>query len=273
MTTLQLSDTRPATAGQVTTLRRVVASELTKLRMRSTVTSLAVAAFLLVAIAAALAIGVVVQGAEGLDAAPGANPATAAFNGVSTAAWAVAVLGVIAVTGEFASHSVATTFSAVPNRGLVVAAKALVLGAVTLAVMLPAMVITFVTAQLILARAGVTMSLLDAGVLQAVVGAAVYLTVVALLGAAVGWLIRSTVGAYMFLLGVLMILPALVGLLPGDVPGTVMPYLPDAAGVAVMQLEPVPGLLSPWAGFLVLAAYVVGALLLATVVVRRRDIR
>ncbi|MFD1504897.1 ABC transporter permease [Georgenia yuyongxinii] len=252
----------------------MVASELTKLRLRSTVVAMTVAVVLVVAVGAAMAIGVLVQEvpADGLADAPVGAPATAALTGVEAAVYAVAALGVIAVTGEFASRSIATTFAAVPRRSRVVLGKALAVGVLVLAVTLPAMLLTFAATQVILGRAGIAVSLADPGVLRAMVGAALYLTVVAVLAGGLGWLLRSTAGAYMVLIGVLVLVPALATLLPGDLAAAVLPYLPSAAGTAMMQLEDT-GQLAPWVGFGVFVLYAVGTLVIAAAVVRRRDVR
>jgi ABC-2 type transport system permease protein len=50
-------------------------------------------------------------------------------------------------------------------------------------------------------------------VLRALIGAALYLTVVALLGAGAGWLLRSTVGALEAVVGLRHVLPVVAILL------------------------------------------------------------
>ena len=50
------------------------------------------------------------------------DPTETGFTGVAVAQLAMAVLGVLAVTGEYSSGMIRTTFAAAPRRGLVIAA-------------------------------------------------------------------------------------------------------------------------------------------------------
>jgi hypothetical protein len=125
---------------------------------------------------------------------------------------------------------------------------------------------THTAVLMVLAQAGITVSLGDPGVLRAVVGAALDLALVGLLGTGLGWLLRSTAGALSALLGILFVLPV-VGLLAPSV----VPYLPGNAGAAILQVGPAAGLLAPWTGLTVFAGYAVLTLAAAAVVLRRRD--
>jgi hypothetical protein len=158
----------------------------------------------------------------------------------------------------------------VPRRAQLVLGKALALVAATLPVLLGAVLATLFTARAILATADMSVSLTAPGAARAVVGAALYLTGITLLGAGVGWLLRSTAGALAALFGVLVVLPVIGFLLPGDVGAAVLPYLPDNAGTAIMQLTP-GGHLGPWTGLTVFTAYVVLTLTGAVITLRRRD--
>jgi ABC-type transport system involved in multi-copper enzyme maturation permease subunit len=111
----------------------------------------------------------------------------------------------------------------------------------------------------------------DPGVLRAVLFAGVYGGCVAVIGIAVGFILRSTAAAIGVLLGLLMLAPVLVGLLPGTVGETLTKILPSKAGDAMMSVTAPDGLLSPWSGFAVLAAWVVGLLAIAGLALRRRD--
>ena len=67
-------------------------------------------------------------------------------------------------------------------------------------------------------------------------------------------------GLYAFLF-----LPSALGLvLP-----SALPYLPGNAGIAVLQVT--PGLLPPWAGLSLYAAYAAAALVVGAIVLVRRD--
>jgi hypothetical protein len=258
--------------GRVT-LRRVISAELTKLRtVRSTVAAALIAALSIVAAGVFGAIGIIVGEPPdgGTAEAATADPAGGALTGITIALYAVIALGVLAVTSEYATGSIKPALAAVPRRGLLVAGNAIALAAVTFAVTLPATVTTFFTAKTVLGTAGMTVALTDPGVLRAVVGAALYLTVVAVLGSGFGWLLRSTAGAIATLVAVLVLSPVVGLLMPARITAIVVPYLPNNAGTAIMQLAPT-GQLSPWAGFAVFLGYAAVALAGAVLVVRRRD--
>jgi ABC-type transport system involved in multi-copper enzyme maturation permease subunit len=111
----------------------------------------------------------------------------------------------------------------------------------------------------------------DAGVLRAVLSVGFYGACVALIGIAVGFLVRSTATAIGVLLGLLMLAPLLVELVPGTVGETLTKIVPSNAGEAMMSVTARDSLLSPLPALAVLVAWVVGLLAIAAVTVRRRD--
>jgi ABC-type transport system involved in multi-copper enzyme maturation permease subunit len=259
--------------GGSVTIGRVLRSELVKLRsVRSTAYALLVAVLSILVMGAFMAVGVVVQKApaDGFADAPVDDPAGGSLSGVSLALYAVATLGVLVVTSEYASGTIKATLAAVPRRLLLILGKVLALVCVVLPVTFAATLTTFLAAQAILASAGRSISLTHPGVLRAIAGAALYLTVVAILGAAFGWLLRSTAGAVAALFGILVLLPAFAQLLPEALAARILPYLPDNAGTAILQVTP-GGEPAPWTGFAIFCAYAAVATAVAAYVVRRRD--
>jgi ABC-2 type transport system permease protein len=251
------------------TLQRVIGSELIKLRsLRSSRYALIAIALLVILLGVFMAVGEVVAEPEGngetVDALGGS------LSGVGIAELIAAALGVLVVTGEYSSGMIRSTFTAVPRRWLVVVAKALVVATAVFAAAVAATLLAFTVAQQLLASDGKPISFSGPGVLRALVGAALYLAVVAVLGAGFGWLLRSTAGALMTLFAILYLLPVLEVVLPRRVGDTVMPYLPANAGSAMMQLTP-GDLLAPWTGFAVLLGYATVLLGAAVLVVQRRD--
>src|ERR671921_788483 len=82
-----------------------------------------------------------IAGAVGIAVAVGINTKDAAADltnnalaGISLGLLLVGVLGVLVMTGEYSSGMIRATLAAIPNRPLVLAAKAAVFGAVALAV-------------------------------------------------------------------------------------------------------------------------------------------
>jgi len=110
------------------------------------------------------------------------------------------------------------------------------------------------------------------GVLRAVLGAALFLTWVGLFGLGLGTILRNSAAAIATLVGVLLVIPILVGFLPSDWRDHIRRWLPDAAGNALMTVHQNPELLTPGNSVLVLLAYLIAAMLLAAALLRTRDV-
>ena len=184
---------------------------------------------------------------------------------------AVGVLGVLAVTSEYATGQIRATFGATPQRITVLVAKAITFAAIVLAVGLVASFGAFFVGQAIFASRGLGASIGDPGVLRAVSGGALYLTGIGLLGVGVGTLVRRTAGATAALVGLLFIVPIVAGFLPSSFQETVGKYLPAQAGMSIFNVVPDPRALSPWAGFAVLLTWALVALAVGGVLLVRRD--
>jgi ABC-2 type transport system permease protein len=203
-------------------------------------------------------------------------------SGATIAVLVVAVIGALVVTGEYGTGMIRSTFSAVPRRWEALAAKGVVLAAT---VFVTSAVSVWATAFTILPIAdanGVEASL-DGSVAMPLLGASVYLTLIALLAFAVGIVLRSTAGAIATVLGLLLVAPVVVQLVQGFTNakwlGTVNNLLPQNAGQPLMQFgtEDTSGwhdgvlALGGWSGFAVLVAWVVAASVTALVLVQQRD--
>jgi ABC-type transport system involved in multi-copper enzyme maturation permease subunit len=259
----------PADRGVTT--GRVVRAELIKLfTVRSTYYALLATVLSIVGIGAFAAVGIVVGNPP---PGPGTtvDPTGGALTGVSLAVYLVAALGVLTVTSEYSTGTIKSTLAAVPKRPTLVVGKLLAVGTATLLVTLAASVTAFFTAKAVLATDGMSISLTGPGVLRAVTGGAFYLTAVASFAGGLAWLLRSTAGSLATLFGILVVLPVAGYLLPARIRDDVLPYLPDSAGLAILQTTPSPAQLPPWTGFGVFVAYTAVTLLAATLVLRRRD--
>ncbi|MDX6202245.1 MAG: type transport system permease protein [Frankiales bacterium] len=192
-----------------------------------------------------------------------------AINGVYLAQLVVGVLGVLAITSEYATGMIHATFSAVPQRRAVLAAKAVVVAGTTLALGEVLSFGSFLLGQALLGRYGV--SLADPGVLRAVVGAGLYLTAVSLLGFGLGATIRHTAGGVSAFFGVLFAPTLLTELLPTDWHNAIINWLPANAGSQIFTVVHPHGALQPWAGLGVFCGYGVVALAAAWLLVTARD--
>jgi ABC-2 type transport system permease protein len=248
---------------------RVVRSEFTKLRsVPSTAWSLLTAVVLVVGFAAMYATLRVSRPPRDPAAF---DPTSVALAGVSLAQIAIGVLGVLLITGEYATGLIRTSVTAVPTRLPLLWGKAVAFGLVTIVVTMPAVVAAFLIGQSILRQERLDVTFGDPGVGRAVFGGALYLAVVGLLGLALGALIRNTAGAVSALFGMLFAVQMIAGLLPESVSDDVYPYLPAPAGLAVTAVRPDPLSLAPWTGFGVFCLYVAVLIGLAAWRLRRRD--
>ena len=200
------------------------------------------------------------------------DPASVSLSGVQLAQIAVGVLGVLLITSEYASGLIRASFAAVPRRLPVLWGKAVLLVVATVAVSLPAALVTFLAGQSILGRQHLAISLSHPGVARVVLGSALYLAVAALLGLGLGALLRSTAGGISALFGLLFAVQIAAGFLPGSLSSEVGKFLPATAGQAVTFVHPDPASsLAPWTGFGVFCLYAAVVLGLAAQRMRRGD--
>jgi len=110
-----------------------------------------------------------------------------------------------------------------------------------------------------------------ADTLDVILGTTTYLTGIALIGIALGFILRSTAGGIGTLFGAVFIGPNLLNLLPDSITDVFLKFLPSEAGSAMMTQVSNPDLLSRGSAYAVFGAWVVGLLAAAAVVVQRRD--
>lgn len=261
-----------AERGQVTQLR-VIHSEWIKLRsLRSTLFTL------LAAVVAMVGLGFLFSyfTADRWSHLPpqeklGFDPTLVSLRGFFLAQLAVGVLGVLVISGEYATGMIRASLSAVPRRLPVLWAKALVYAAVAWVLMTIASLAAFLLGQAALSSHHLGTSLSAPGVLRAVLGAGLYLTVVGLIGVSFGALIRNTAGGIATVFGVLLVLPVLAEALPSSWFDAINKYLPSTAGQGLIHIHQEPHTLAPWTGFAVFCLYALVALVGAGVALKRRD--
>ncbi len=255
--------------GRAVTQWSVTKAEWIKLRsVRVNVVGVAAAAVGL------MLLGVLFSALAPTDMGPGGtatDSVSLAFGGTSLSQLIIGVLAALFVGSEYASGLIRTTFGAVARRTRVLRAKAIVFGGATGLAMTLGAFAAFFAGSVVYSGNLPSHSIGDPGVLRAVLSVGFYGACVALIGIAVGFLVRSTATAIGLLLGLLMLAPLLVDLVPGTVGETLSKIVPSNAGEAMMSVTSRDSLLSPMVGLAVLVAWVVGLLTLAAVALRRRD--
>jgi ABC-2 type transport system permease protein len=188
------------------------------------------------------------------------DPTSFSLNGVFLAQLAIGVLGVLVITSEYGT-----------GRLVVLAAKVVVFAIVAFVVGLVASSAAFLIGQSILAGKHASASLGDPGVLRAVLGCALYLSLLGVFAIGIGTILRRTAGAIAALVTVLLILPILANFLPDPWGPDISKYLPGQAGNSMFRVVAMPDRLSPGAGLVVLTAYAIGSVVIAAVLLSRRD--
>ncbi len=155
--------------------------------------------------------------------------------GAVVAQLSAVVLGVLYVTGEYSSGMVKLTFSGVPRRNTVVAAK------------------------------GVEVSLATEGVFTVLVGQVVFLTFITLLGLFLGWIFRSTPLSIVIGFALMFVVPLAILQIPG-IPQVVVEYAPSALSQMAI------GDLTLLEGSIAVVVYIAVLWVIAAAVVSRRDV-
>ena len=208
------------------------------------------------------------------------------LTGVFVGLIAIVVVAAMFFSTEYRRGLIRTTLTATPRRGTVLAAKAVVIGAVAF--------VTGLVAAVVSIGVGVPREenhgqvLLTAPVLtdvRVIAGTAAMLAVAAVFAVALGAILRRSAAAITIAV-VTVVMPFLLtalNVLPAGVGDWLLRVTP-AAGLAIEQsiprysqvttvTSPVQGYypLSPYAGFAVLCLWAAAALALALVLLRRRD--
>jgi ABC-type transport system involved in multi-copper enzyme maturation permease subunit len=198
----------------------------------------------------------------------------------------IVVVAAMFFSGEYRRGLIRTTLAATPRRGAVLAAKTLVIGAVAFVTGLVAAVVSIAIGVPREENQGQV--LLTAPVLtevRVIVGTAAMLAVAAVLAVALGAILRRSAAAITIAV-VVIVMPFLLtalNVVPAGAGAWLLRVTP-AAGLAIEQsiprysqvttvVSPSQGVypLTPYAGFGVLCLWTAAALILALVLLRRRD--
>jgi ABC-2 type transport system permease protein len=265
MTAATAVDTRPNAPGL--SAAGLLRSEWIKLRsVRSTIWSFAIVIVATIAIAVGLSVTasdllrtVEEQASEAL---------WVATFGVAAGQLVMAALGVLVISGEYATGMIRSTLTAVPKRTPVLAAKAVVLFVASFAV---GAIATFASALIsapILAGRGVTEQF-DGEFVANLLLASLYLALTSIFALAIGTMLRSSAGGLAAVLGIVLLLPVLVFQLQFDAQWLrdISPYLFSNAGAGMYK----GGQFEQWQFALIVVAWTGVSLALSALLLKRRD--
>lgn len=190
----------------------------------------------------------------------------------SVALLLMAVLGIIAMTGEYGHQTATPTFLATPKRGRVVVAKLVTYAVVGVAYAAACIGTALIVGLPWLAAKDVSYVLSATDTARSLAGIGTEVALFAVLGVALGALIRNQIAAvvslvvYLFFIG-----PILSGV---DATSEFAKFQPWQAGNALARLRPSENamMLTQWEGGLVLVGWVALLAALATRLTARRDI-
>lgn len=256
------------------TFAGILRSEWIKLRtVRSTSWSYAIVVVISLGMAAIMSLALDLPGGADLPAALQTSFVVQASTfGVFFGQLVVAVLGVLVVSGEYSTGMIRSTLTAVPRRLPALWAKAAVLFTATVLVGSVANVGSFLVAAPILAGKGIHASLFDGAVIIPLLAGALYLALVAVFALGVGAILRSSAGGIAATLGMLLLLPIVLSMIPATWATDLMPYLISNAGAGMMASGgPASAILEPWQALLVVLGWLLASLAGAALLLKRRD--
>jgi ABC-2 type transport system permease protein len=261
----------PPTAGRAG-FADALRSEFTKIRStRSTYWTLLALVVVTVGIGALASAGAASHGGHG----PGFDATRQSLAGLYLGQLVIAVLGALTITSEYSTGMIRTSLGVQPRRSTLFAAKATVFAAVSLVTGLVASFASFFIGQAIMSgKPGLSVTLGDPNVLRAVIGGALFLTACGMLAYGLGAILRHTAGAITAAIGLLFVVSVLVNFLPMTWQNHVDKWMPAISGAQIWTTKVQPGpptLFSAWAGFAVLAAYAVIAIVAGLALFRSRD--
>ncbi|MFF3430442.1 ABC transporter permease [Streptomyces sp. NPDC002602] len=204
------------------------------------------------------------------------------FHGLGNIAAAVMALaaggfGAITVFGEYATGMIRTTLAATPDRRAVMAAKVGLVTAITLVLGLVVSVTSFFATNAMLASRHVGLSIHDPGCLRAVTAYALVIPVCALIGLALGAVLRHATASIVAVVALLFVLPMLFGGERYRVLKEIGNHLPLAAQSRLAlnpdshtSLGAYPATIT--GSWIALAAWAAVSVAVAVTVVRRRDL-
>jgi ABC-2 type transport system permease protein len=266
----------PAVPAHRAGFGNLVLAELTKIRsVRSTIWSFA----LLVIVTIGFTVLITALTVAGWDKADAATRAQVAGDpvgsilgvGLGFGQLTICVLGVLVLSSEYSTGMIRASLLAVPKRWPMLAAKIVAFTVVVLVIAEIVCFASFFIGSAIL-NAVVPVSLSDPGVLRAVACSGLYLAVLGLFAMAVAGLIRHTAGAITAVIGFTLVLAPLASLIPDPAGKYISAYLPTNAGTLIVQTHQQSGdVLTPWQGFGVFGLWVAVLLVLAGVLLQRRD--
>lgn len=206
----------------------------------------------------------------------------------------VAVFGVLAITNEYSSGMIRATLAATPRRLRTLWAKLIVVTVTTVLISVLGLALAWLVTLPVLNSNDMAVDFSNPTHIRAIVGVILYLVAIAWISLGTGALLRHTAGGISTIMGVLLVAPAILGIIVITAPtvewvATIYRFLPSEAGEQVVMGGLMDGLLTgegsggmgmgtamtdmlaPWTGFGVLMIYAVVMLVAGAIKIKRSD--
>ena len=208
------------------------------------------------------------------------DPTKLSLTGIQFGQAVVAILAVLVICNEYSTGMIRTTFTAMPRRLLVYAAKAVIVAVVVLAAGAVAVLGSVLAGHLILPSHGFTASrgfhpvwLSYGPALRAATGSVLYLALIALLSLGIAALVRDSAVAIGAVLAILYLFPIILAFVTDPAwQHRLERWTPTNAGLTIQATTGLRNLpISPWGGLGVLAIWAGAALLAGGMMLRVRN--
>ncbi|NJP68989.1 ABC transporter permease, partial [Streptomyces spiramenti] len=181
-------------------LGHALLAEWTKIRsVRSTMWTL------LVMMVVTVGIGTAVAGVVSMTDEQGFDPPIAGFIGILLGHIAIVTFGVLVTSTEYTTGMIRTSLVASPRRGRLLVAKAVIFSAISFVAVSVALGVTLALSAALLGDTEAARAMPGEAWTTPVLGVALYVTLLGLLGLAMGSLLRSSAGAITVMLGVVLL--------------------------------------------------------------------
>jgi ABC-2 type transport system permease protein len=209
----------------------------------------------------------------------GQDSARIALVGIDLSQVVVAILAVLAISGEYSTGMIRVTLTALPGRITVMAAKATVVASLVIAAGAVGVLASVLAGRLILPGHGFTpahgyppLSLTSGPDLRAACGSVLYLALIALLALGTAAAARDSAVSIGAVLGLLYLFPVIASALSPHWSRLLQQIGPMSAGLSIQATTGLRSLpLTPWQGLGVLALWATGTLLVGGLMLWLRD--
>lgn len=270
--------------GKVT-LTGVLRSEVIhmfSLKSTAILVALSVVLYVAIAVGATWAIGSLLQGmgdpsqVEGMGtmSEPGFASETLG-SGLVFNQLILGVLGVLLFSGEFTTGSAVSTFLASPQRLRVMAAKIILTVVLTGVTQLVSTLLAFVISKPVAEKYDLSLEFGSSSFQSVLWYGALAVVMAALIGLALGVLLRSSAGGITVLAGVFFVLPIIIAIFGSFVDWlpNVSAFLPDQLGMSLATPLSAPSDLELWQQLLGIAGWTIIPLAIGAILLAKRDIK